>query len=115
MSEDGRQAMLPGGKLLKLPAPGCLRYKGKGVILGLRPEHFILSDDNGAALELTVNHLETLGADTLIHGLLNGESEMLTIRLAGIKYFEKNQTIKLKFPAENMHIFDPANKRRIVE
>ncbi len=115
LSGDGSLAELPGGKSLLLPGSGCPDYRGKAVILGLRPEHFSLSAEEDSALEIAVSHIETLGADTLIHGLLNGEAEMLTIRLAGIKHFAKNQRINLNFPAEHIHLFDPESQKRILD
>ncbi len=114
LSEDGGLALLPGDKSLQLPGSGCPDYGGKRVMLGLRPEHFILSDQEDSSLEIKVNHVETLGADTLIHGLLDGEAEMLTVRLPGIIHFEKDQMIKLNFPAEEIHLFDLKSQKRII-
>ena len=47
-------------------------------------------------------------------GLLNGEAEMLTIRLCGIRKFEKNQKITLNFPVEHIHLFDIESHKRIL-
>ena len=115
LSEDGSLALLPGGKSLKLPGAGCPGYRGKRVMLGLRPEHFSLASQENSPLEISVNHVETLGADTLIHGLLNGESEMMTIRLAGTIHFEKNQMINLNFSSEHIHLFDLEHQKRILQ
>ncbi|MCG6930812.1 MAG: sn-glycerol-3-phosphate import ATP-binding protein UgpC [Desulfofustis sp.] len=114
VSEDGTRVMLPGGGILPLPERGCPEYRGKRVIIGLRPEHFSLAGEKDSTLDIAVNHVETLGADTLVHGLLNGESEMLTVRLSGIKSFAENQRLSLNFAPAHIHLFDPESEQRIV-
>ena len=61
VSDDGTQVVLPGGNCLKLIGTGCPAYKNKSVIIGMRPEHFTTASQGESALEIEVNHVETLG------------------------------------------------------
>src|SRR5882672_8287158 len=61
-----------------LPAPVPAGEAGGEVTVGLRPEHLELAADG--PLPLTVELLERLGADTIVHGKLGGNGIMLTAR-----------------------------------
>ncbi len=113
LSGDGRRLDLPNAMHLPLPGEGCPRYSGKTVMLGIRPEHFALASKNEAIIRIEVDHVETLGADTLVHGSLNGETPPLTLRLADIRHFEKHQALHLNVPSEKIHLFDMETRQRI--
>jgi len=86
-------------------------YEGE-VIVGIRPEH-LHPDDNGP-LELLAGLAEPLGANTLLHGSLNGSGEALTASLPGIHHLPRfAQAVKLSVDAENVHLFDKSTEQRI--
>lgn len=92
-----------------LPYQGT--YEGE-VIVGIRPEH-LQPHDNGM-IELLVGLVEPLGANTLLHGSLNGSGEALTASLAGIHYLpQSDQAMKLCVAAEDIHLFDKSTLQRI--
>ena len=65
------------------------------------------------AINLTVDHLELLGADTLVHGHFKGEEKGLTISLSDIKRFEKHTILPLNVSPEKVHLFDMEHGKRI--
>ncbi len=113
LSDNGLFAKMADGVKLSLPGKGCPSYGGKSVILGIRPEHFALNQQGNNTLQMQVDHLETLGADTLVHGCLKDEGATVTVRLADIRYFKKHQSIELCVPAEKIHLFDADDQKRI--
>ncbi|MDH3221400.1 MAG: sn-glycerol-3-phosphate ABC transporter ATP-binding protein UgpC [Gammaproteobacteria bacterium] len=110
-----------GGKIetgeLRLDNQAVIPYHGDyqgEVIVGIRPEH-LHPDDNGP-IELLAGLAEPLGANTLLHGSLNGSREALTASLPGIHYLPRSaQTVKLSVAAENIHLFEKATEQRIDE
>ena len=113
VSDDGRYVKLTGSTRLHLPEEGCRAYGGKAVIVGIRPEHFTLAKSGNGLLQIQVNHVETLGADTLVHGRMAGEADIVTVRLADIRHFEKRQPIELRLAPEKIHLFDVGTQKRI--
>lgn len=63
-------------------------------------------------MNLTVNIVEKLGADTLVHGKLPGGVDMV-VRLEGIREFESNQNLNLFLSPDVIHLFDEATGKRI--
>jgi len=84
--------------------------KGK-VIAGMRPEHVIV-DDNGP-LSITVQIGEPLGANTLLHGRLDGTSDAFTISLPGVHHTVAGQVIRFAVDPRHMHLFDIKSGGRI--
>jgi len=113
LSDDGCRLDLPNDMHLPLPDPGLPNYRNKAVMLGIRPEHFSLSPKGNGIIQIQVDHVETLGADTLVHGRLNHETNLLTIRLTDIRHFEKHQPLELSVPSDKIHLFDMDTHERI--
>ena len=113
VSDDGRHLALPNDMQLPLPGGGCPDYGNKPVIVGIRPEHFTVVEKDSAVMRIAVDHVETLGADTLVHGRLNAEEDLVTLRLPDIRRFEKHQPLDLSIPAEKIHLFDVDTQKRI--
>ena len=82
------------------------------VKLGLRPEHLVL--DDAGPIATTIQMSEPLGANTLLHGRLAGQSDAITISLAGVHTIdEKGATMQFSIKPENMHLFDPDSGKRL--
>jgi sn-glycerol 3-phosphate transport system ATP-binding protein len=62
--------------------PETMRGRTEGFAIGMRPEHLTLCDAGRARLTGRLQHLEALGAETLLHLTLNN-GEPLTIRHYG--------------------------------
>jgi len=111
VSEDGRTLVLSGAIRLPMNGAGLPAWAGKKVVLGVRPEHLELNGGREGGIQLTVDHVELLGADTLVHGRCG--SMALTVRLPDVHRIEKQTTIALSASPEKLHLFDPETKDRI--
>ena len=112
VSEDGKSLVLSEAVRIPLNGFGLPAWAGKKVILGVRPEHLELNANRKVGIQLAVDHVELLGADTLVHGRSAGIA--LTIRLADVHRIAKHAVMALTVPSEKLHLFDPDTKNRIV-
>jgi sn-glycerol 3-phosphate transport system ATP-binding protein len=85
----------------------------KDVILGTRPEHFELAESEEEVLHLRVDHVELLGADTLVHGDFGEDKNSLTVRLPDVQQFDKHTILPLVIPPPKLHLFDIESGKRI--
>ncbi|MEX0320493.1 MAG: sn-glycerol-3-phosphate ABC transporter ATP-binding protein UgpC [Ruegeria sp.] len=86
---------------------------GQSVIMGVRPEHLQHAAEGQGQMDLTVGFLEQLGADTVVHGTLNGGDSVLSIRLHGVQTSAPGTRLPLTFAMENVHLFDAQNGARL--
>jgi sn-glycerol 3-phosphate transport system ATP-binding protein len=113
LNPDGGSVELRDDVKLPLENGGVPEYGGKDVTLGIRPEHFKIATQSGRGMPLKVNHVEQLGADTLVHGHFGEEKSLLTVRLSDIQHFKKNTELSLIVPPEKLHLFDQQTGKRI--
>jgi sn-glycerol 3-phosphate transport system ATP-binding protein len=113
VSPDGRRIELPAGVSLPLPAGQRVRENVREVILGFRPEHLRPAESEGAPLPLHVDHVELLGADTLVHGHLSDIKNTVTARIPWVQHFAKGTILPLTIAPESLHLFDPENRTRV--
>ncbi len=76
----------------------------KSTTVGIRPEHIVLSDDDGD-VSGTVSHVERLGGDTNVY-LDCGEAGLVSIRLFGEHYYEVDAKLSAKFDPARVYRFD---------
>ncbi len=110
---DGRHVLLPGGGRLPLAGPAPKECIDRVVTLGIRPEHFEVTAAEGAPLTLVVDHVEVLGADTLVYGRLEGEAAELILRLPDVHHFDAATALPLSVDPRRLHLFDPQSAQRI--
>ncbi|MEM7429736.1 MAG: TOBE domain-containing protein [Pseudomonadota bacterium] len=104
---DGRRLHFDNG--IALPSPAD--HSG-GVKVGIRPEH--LSVDKNGPVELDVDFAEPLGANTLLHGRLNGSAIPIAANLPGIHRAPPgDEKIRLSVKAEQIHLFDAQSGHRL--
>ena len=113
VDDRGAVLTLAGGGRLALDEGRLASRRGQALTLGIRPEHFSLSEEGSCRLELRADHVELLGADTLIHGHLDGDGAALTIRLPDIHPVAKNSRIRVSVSPLKIHLFDPLTGMRI--
>jgi len=113
LSEDGGWAELSGSERLPLQNGGTPDHGGQEVFLGIRPEHYELADEASGMLRLRVNHVEILGADTLVYGHFGEDKTALTIRLPDVHHFNRNTVLPLSVPSAKLHLFDKDSGNRI--
>ncbi len=112
ISADGSCAELPGDSRVAL-AEGYTSFGGRGVTLGLRPEHLHRVEDNAAGPRFTAQMVEHLGADTLVHGVLGESGDDITLRLSGISEMKAGDALGLAIEPRNVHVFDPGTGLRL--
>jgi sn-glycerol 3-phosphate transport system ATP-binding protein len=113
VDEDGRAVRLAGDARIPLNGSALPGWNGRRVILGVRPEHLELDRAGAGTVRLSVNQVELLGADTLVHGRMGQDGTALTVRLNDVHRIEKHATVFLRVPPEKLHLFDPETGRRI--
>jgi sn-glycerol 3-phosphate transport system ATP-binding protein len=104
----GGRLSLDGGAALKLPG----KVPEGPVLAGIRPEHLALAEGAPADLEIVAEAIEPLGADTLVHGRLEGGHD-LTVRLSGTPKLAEGDRMPLKVDPARLHLFDPGTGARI--
>jgi len=86
---------------------------GLAVTVGIRPEDVSVVPGRGD-LELTVDLVEHLGAETVVIGRARGGGrEAFALRCHGDVTFEAGAAIQLGLPRDKLHIFDAENGHRL--
>ena len=114
LSDDGRRVVLPADIEFSLPDGGLPQAGGKDVVLGIRPEHFEPAPDNDAKLRLRVDHVELLGADTLVYGRFGDDHPVVTVRIPDVKHYGRNTQLPLTVSPDKLHVFDKNDHQRVV-
>ena len=113
LSADGKSVEIPGNICLPLANGFLPDYGGKEIVLGIRPEHFELAEGQEGVISLSVDHVELLGADTLVHGHFGDGKMSLTIRLPDVQHYKKHTVLNLTVPSSKLHLFDKKEGYRI--
>lgn len=86
------------------------------VTWGIRPEHLEQSSEANGDFALRVQAVESLGAETLIHGVLEGNSgqaKPIVVRLSGPHLPGINSVMWFTAPVKHWHLFDATTKQRL--
>jgi sn-glycerol 3-phosphate transport system ATP-binding protein len=111
MGSDGSSVILASSQRLALEAPVDIAPE-REVTVGIRPEHLLTeSEADYDPLDVQIELVEPLGADTLVHGLVDGAS--LTARLPGDARIGNGERLRLWVPPDRLHLFDPASGQRL--
>ena len=115
VAEDRRGVLLDGSNQA-LPYPTPAFASRDKVTVGIRPEHLEPAAPDAATLELTVDLVEALGADSLVHGQLAGSSQgsAVTVRVDGARRVAVGETLPLVIAPERVHIFEVGTGHRLV-
>jgi len=106
-----------GGGRIALEHGGAVRHAsgaaetGRVVMAGIRPEHLAPSGAFDAHFSGTVEMVEQLGADTLVH--LSHGKDLLTARLPHGTHPEVGSTLHLTADPARVYLFDAENGARI--
>jgi multiple sugar transport system ATP-binding protein len=101
-----------------IPLPGNLKtdlqtIQGRGVVLGLRPEH-VLPEQNpepGHSLQAKVVRIEMLGSEQMVHLQLNGV--IIVAKWASEIPAQEDQTAVIKLAIDKTFLFDGASEERL--
>lgn len=87
------------------------KHSGEALI-GIRPEHVFVDSDG--PLKLQVSFAEPLGANTLLHGRLEGSDSAFTASLQGVHQVPASaKLVSLSIVADNIHVFDKQGEKRV--
>jgi sn-glycerol 3-phosphate transport system ATP-binding protein len=107
-SDGAGRAMLDGGGSVAIPGKV---QAGRRVTVGIRPEHLAPCKPDGANLVGSVEVVEALGADTLIHVTVAGRS--IIARLAQDARAEIGEPIALAAAGDKVYVFDADSGGRL--
>ncbi len=113
MADDGTAIELPGGDRLPCSLTAPAQLNGREITLGIRPEHFYLTEEERGLANLTADVVEQLGADTLVHGHFGADRKTLTARFNGLFFAKPGDVLPLSVEPARLHIFDPSSGQRI--
>ena len=85
----------------------------KAVIMGVRPEHLVISDKG---IPCKVLFTEQLGDQALLYGsidLADGETQQVIIKIAAKAQYFANDTVYLSLDPNNLHFFDKDTEESI--
>ena len=111
LADQGRGVQLDGGTMLAFadgPRPG---EEGTRLTIGIRPEH-VEPSRSGQGIELQVDLVEPLGAESLVHGRLAGSTEQFTVKLQGGGPLG-GSALRVELPPVHLHVFDAASGVRL--
>jgi multiple sugar transport system ATP-binding protein len=77
---------------------------GDKVVLGVRPEHFVVGAQKNA-IQASINFVESLGSATEAYFVFPGSEDALTCHLAGNSSVAAGDVLNLGLPAEHCHLF----------
>jgi sn-glycerol 3-phosphate transport system ATP-binding protein len=107
---------------------GDSRAADQAGILGIRPEDFVISSDTvagGVALDLTVEAIERVGAETFIYGARQRDAQGIAanpgelppgeviVRIPGAVAPAIGERIRAMAPREKLHLFSADGRQRI--
>jgi sn-glycerol 3-phosphate transport system ATP-binding protein len=107
---------------------GTSRVASEAGILGIRPEDFLISSDpvaGGIALDLTVEAIERVGAETFIYGTRQNQAQGVAanpgelppgeviVRIPGAIAPAVGERIRAIAPRDKLHLFSAEGRQRI--
>ena len=113
LDPSGNQVIL--GESLPLPLNNFENIVNgdSSVTLGMRPEHLEGCETENSMMNLQVEMLEKLGADTVVYGKLEQTDISLTVRLPGIYPVDTGDRLPVTITPEHLHIFDSDTGNRL--
>ena len=101
-------AVLLAGTPIRLPERFAAAG-GAALTLGVRPEHVLAGAAPLGLGDVTVEHVEHLGHDTLVYGRL-GDGQALSLVLDGQRRIAAGDTLPVGADPEQLHLFDQGGR-----
>lgn len=90
---------------------GAQPVQGTEVLLGIRPEHLV--PDPAGPIAIDVEMVEQLGANTLLHGHLQGSQHPIVASVPGHVTTTPGTEHRFAAAPELLHLFDPKTEKRL--
>jgi multiple sugar transport system ATP-binding protein len=112
-AQNGLAVSIAGGQLLPLAKPSAAQaaWKGRDVILGIRPEALSLARDHEAQIDAVIDVVEPTGADTLAYFMLNGRTVVARLKPRDVE--QPGTALRLAADMSRASLFDPKTGDRI--
>jgi len=91
--------------------PAVLDGGGDGLTLGIRPEHVIVAAEGDGGIPAHLIASDYLGADTVVTARIGGQT--INARVPGHYTISPDQGVRLRWPADALHVFDVRTGRRV--
>ena len=124
--EDGKYYVTPYGAKIEITGKKAEMLAAKGItsreiVLGVRPEHFTLSDaNNPAAIPCKIKVNEMMGSELHLH-VVEDNGDKLIVRIPTVsldddqrKALVYDSTIHVTFEGKVMHFFDPETETNLL-
>ena len=118
---DGSTLLLESGVKMRAEDLALATHSGREITIGVRPEHLEAASLDRADLTLQIAAVETLGADTLVHGSIAGagadgtQDAGFAARLAGNARVAEGEILPLRVADGALHLFDRQSEKRIAD
>lgn len=118
---DGSRLSLDSGAHVRTKGLALAAHAGRAITIGIRPEHLSAASPDRADLTLKIAAVETLGADTLVHGSIAGTgidgapNTGFAARLPGNSRVTEGETLPLRVADGALHLFDRQSEKRIAD
>jgi len=107
---EGGEVVVADSVRIPLP-PAVQREAGEAITAGVRPEHLVRGAPSGPIFRFTVETVEALGADSLLHGVLGGHP--IVARVEGHVSPQPGEVISFAAMTDKVHFFDTASGKRL--
>lgn len=97
LANNGENAVVDGTS-----GPAVLEQRGQGLLLGVRPEHIVLSQKAGIPAQ--ISDIEYHGAESIVTCAVGTQS--LALRVAGHAHLKPGAHVRLEWANANVHLFD---------
>ena len=124
--ENGRYYVTPYGAKIEVSGAKAEMLKAKNIgsreiILGVRPEHFVMADKNSSeAIPCTIRVNEMMGSELHLH-VEEANGDRLIVRIPTITLSDEQRkslvfgaTIYVTFESKVMHFFDPETEKNLL-
>ncbi len=124
--ENGKYYVTPYGAKIEVSGAKAEMLKAKNIgsreiILGVRPEHFVMADKNASeAIPCTIRVNEMMGSELHLH-VEEANGDRLIVRIPTITLSDEQRkslvygaTIYVTFESKVMHFFDPETEKNLL-
>ena len=88
-----------------------VKESNQKITLGFRPEHTEI--DANSDVQITIELVEQLGAESIVHAKLKGTETPITLRLNGHVEIQSGDNLGISVSPQNLHLFDNTTGKRI--
>jgi multiple sugar transport system ATP-binding protein len=104
-SSEAVEIEMPGGYRMRVLVDGTGVEPGEELTLGVRPEHFVASEQADFAFYGQISVAERLGDHNLIYLSLEGVDHIITLRSDGDRRVAVGETFAAGLMANKCHLF----------